>query len=172
MKNKIKLMLMAIIAGIAFTSCEKLDVDFDADYKTTLNIVSQKSTAGTFNESTTIDPLENSDMAKYANKIKSIEVKEVTGVIKSINQPTLLETMQLSMTAAGATPAVWNFSNVDLFTGASLTIDNSSGQFDNMKQILNKKEVFTVAATGSTTGDNVQFSLEITIKTKVTANPL
>jgi hypothetical protein len=172
MKNKIKLMLMAIIAGIAFTSCEKLDVDFDADYKTTLNINSQKSTAGSFSESATIDPLSNDDMAKYANKIKKIEVKEVIGVIKSINQPTVLETMQLSMTASGASPAVWTFSNVDLFTGASLSIDNSTGQFDNMQQILNKKEVFTVAAVGSTAGDNVQFSLEITIKTTVTANPL
>ena len=172
MKNTIKILLLAFIAGITFSSCEKLDVDFDADYKTTLNINSQKSTAGSFSESATIDPLSNDDMAKYANKIKKIEVKEVIGVIKSINQPTVLETMQLSMTDSGATLAVWNFSNVDLFTGASLSIDNSTGQFDNMQQILNKKEVFTVEAVGSTSGDNVQFSLEITIKTTVTANPL
>ncbi len=176
MKIQTNLMLLAMIASFAMVSCDKLDVEFDADYKTTLNVVTEKgfvkSTDGAFYESATIDPLSNSDMAKYAKKIKSIEVREVKGVIKSINEPTLLETCLLKMSSPGSTSAEWTYTNKQLDVGTEFIMDNSNGQLDNMEQILDKKEEFTVEMSGSTSGDNVSFSLEVTIKTKVTANPL
>lgn len=76
MRNTIKFIALFVMAGIMFTACDKVkdlaDVKFDADFSTNLDIHSvadMKSTQGSFQASATINPLDNPDMATYANLI-------------------------------------------------------------------------------------------------------
>lgn len=180
MRNTIKFIALFVMAGMLFTACDKVkdlaDVKFDADFSTNLDIHSvadMKSTQGSFEASATINPLDNSDMATYANLIKEIKVNEITAEVLSISDaPVMLETAVFEISSDGFPSAVWEFENVELNQGTILTMDNSSGQFDNMQAILDSTNVFTAEISGTTDKDDVTFTLKVTIKTTVTANPL
>lgn len=84
----------------------------------------------------------------------------------------MLETAEFEISSDGFASAVWEFENVELNQGTVLTLDNSSGQFDNMQAILDSTNIFTAEVSGTTDKDDVTFTLKVTIKTTVTANPL
>ncbi len=180
MKKTQKLLLLVALISISLASCNKIKealvVEFDAVFKTNLNALvspgTLKATDGTFSVSSTIDPLSNPDMATYAALIQEITITEITGMITSITQPTTLETATVTMSSSGYSDASWFFSDVALNQGTTLTLDNANGQFDNMQSILESNNEFTVEFSGSTTDDDLEFAMEITIKTKVKASPL
>lgn len=181
MRNTIKFIALFVMAGMLFTACDKVkdlgDVKFDADFSTNLDIHSvaadMKSTQGSFQASATINPLDNSDMATYANLIKEIKVNEITAEVLNISDaPVMLESAVFEISSDGFPSAVWEFENEELNVGTILTMDNTSGQFDKMQNILDSTNVFTAEVSGSTDKDDVTFTLKVTIKTTVTANPL
>lgn len=180
MKMTNKLFLLIALVSMSLVSCNKIKealvVEFDAVFKTDLNALvgpgTLKATDGTFNVSSTIDPLSNPDMATYSELIQEINITEITGEITSITQPTTLETATFTMSSAGYSDASWSFSDVALNQGTTLTLDNANGQFDNMQTILESGNEFTVELNGTTTDDDLEFTMEITITTTVKASPL
>jgi len=180
MKNTNKLLLLVALISISLASCNKikeaLEVEFDAVFKTNLNAIvppgTLKATDGTFSVSSTIDPLSNPDMATYAALIQEINVTEITGLITSITQPTTLETATVTMSSSGYSDASWSFSDVALNQGTTLTLDNANGQFNNMQSILESGNEFTVEMNGTTSDDDLEFTMEITITTTVKASAL
>ncbi len=175
---KIKIALLSLlISVIGFSGCEKAkditDVKFDANYSADLNInvTPGRSINGTFSESVTIDPASNEQVEQYLDLIKSWEVQGVSGEFIETSNDFML--LNLTFTIASEDKsAEWNFSDIAVTTGTSLTLDNSEGQWDTVNQILAEKQSFTVAVNGETEQDDVQFTLRITIETEVTANPL
>jgi hypothetical protein len=177
MKTMTKLFVLLAAVILLSPGCEKakdlLDVKFDADFKSDLNIdVPAGARSATFSESATIDPQSNTDFAEYGSKIKEIEIKEVKATILAINKSVVLESADLSVTSGDMTPANWSFSNETLTVGKELTLDNNNGQWDNVQAILNTQNAFTTAISGTVSEDDVQFTIQIEIKTSVTANPL
>lgn len=177
MKKQVKPLLLIIAAMMIYQGCSKLDVDFDANFKTNLNVIVSpdglKNLAGyPFSASAVIDPMDDSDFAKYTNKIKEIKVKELTAEVTSINKPVSLVSCDFSVSSSGYVPANWSFENEDIFIGKVFTLANTNGQWDNVQTILDSKEQFTVSIAGETDQDDVQFTIEVTIKTEITANPL
>jgi len=150
-----------------------LDVKFDANFKSDLNIdVPTGTKSATFSAEATIDPQSNTDFAEYGSKIKEIEIKEAKATILAINKTVVMENAEISVTSGSMTPAKWNYSNETLAVGTVLTLGNESGQWDNVQAILNAQNAFTTAINGTISEDDVQFTLQIEIKTSVTANPL
>ncbi|NOX87064.1 MAG: hypothetical protein GXO86_14075 [Chlorobi bacterium] len=173
--------LRFLLGGILFTAfifsgCNKakeaLDVTFNANYKTNLNVdVPAVARSVTFSESETIDPASDPEVSKYWDKIKKFEVQEITGSIISISKNVTLVSATLSVFNETKN-AQWTFTNVPLAVGTTLTLDNSNGQWDTVAQILQDKKVFTVSVNGEVSEGDVSFTILVTIKTKVTANPL
>ncbi|KAF0128972.1 MAG: hypothetical protein FD155_2797 [Bacteroidetes bacterium] len=180
MKTLLKLSFILLLIGFGNTGCEKIkslaDVTFDANYESTIDVdvvpSALKATNGTFFETVTIDPLSNSDMATYANLIKDIDVVEVSAEVISLSTPVQLISATLNASSTGFTDASWSFANETLTVGKVLTLSNDAGQFDNLQKILTSKNVFTVTLQGQTDVNEATFSLLMTFKTRVTANPL
>ncbi len=177
MKTMTKLLLLLAVVALLSPGCEKakdlLDVKFDANFKSDLNIdVPAGTKSATFGAEATIDPQSNTDFAEYGSKIKEIEIKEAKATILAINKTVVLENAEISVTSGSMTPAKWSFSNENLAVGTVLTLGNDSGQWDNVQAILNTQNAFTTAINGTVSEDDVQFTLQIEIKTSVTANPL
>lgn len=166
-----------LVAAIVFTGCNKVknaaDVHFDANYSTDINVTvsPNRDINGSFNESATIDPSSNADVNTYLNLIKSWEIVGVSGEITSVSQDFTLLSATVSVSSADQN-ASWEFSNLAVTTGSSLTLDNSGGQWDTINKILAEKQAFTVSFSGQTDQDNVQFTLHVTLQSKVVANPL
>jgi len=179
MKITSKLLLVLLLVGIVGTGCKKLlDVKFKADFVTNLNAVVPATTLkagvdGTFTVTETIDPKSNSTFAQYANKIVDLQILEVTAEIVAISKPVTLVNGSLTVTTEDhASEAAWSFTNEDLFVGKKLTIGNENGQFSKVRNMLKDMKTIIVTLSGTTDQDDVTFTLKVTYKTEVTANPL
>jgi hypothetical protein len=181
MKTLTQLLLLSLTSLMIYTGCEKtkrlLDIKFDADFDTNLNVVvesagGEKSLSGVFYASAEIDPMSNDDFAEYAEKIKDIGVESVVAEVTSISMPAVLLSADLTISSGGVDPATWAFANEDLHQGKTFTLGNENGQWDRVQTMLNNQNLITVVMEGSTDEDNLEFTLKVTIDTEVVANPL
>ncbi len=166
-----------------FTSCEKIkslaDVKFDTELGGDIHVMISKdmqksATVDTypFSESVKVDLRDNEDIDKYFDKLKNFDVQSVTLTVKGVTGgPVTLLNGSLTIGAASSS-ALWLVKNVALESGNTITLDNNTGQWDIVNEILDSKKNFTIAVEGTTDKDNVSFTLYVGIKVSVTANPL
>lgn len=176
MKNVKFYLTTLLLVGFIFMGCNKvkdiLDITFDATYTTDININVQKSRNVKFSESATVDPSSDHDVKQYWDKIKKFEVNSVTAEITSISKDDVqLITSDLTISNESKT-VKWTVNNIPLVVGTTITLDNSSGQWDTLSQILGDKKLFKVTVSGETSDGDFQFTIQVTIKSKVTANLL
>jgi hypothetical protein len=181
MKKLIPVALLLMLIGVVFSGCKEssslLDVTFEADYQSDMDVVVSPSTLkigvnGVFSSSTTIDPLSNSDLAKYANNIKSVEILEAKGTILEVSSNATILNADLNISAPDMDNAQWLFTNEPIEVGNVIELTNANGQLDKLSSILSSKKTFTIAFIGETDEDNVTFTMRVYIRAKVTANPL
>jgi uncharacterized protein involved in propanediol utilization len=91
--------------------------------------------------------------------------------VLSINKPVTIKMASIAIFSETGSTA-WNFSNEAITVGKILTLGNESSQWIIAQNIFTDKNIFTILLDGETNVDDVNFTLEVTIKTKVTANPL
>jgi hypothetical protein len=180
MKNIKSLVSLVLIIILASTGCKKLenllDVTFNAEYTVNLEAVippasDLKQSAGVFSACKIIDPNSNSEFSAYADKIKKIEITSISAKVLSINKPVTIKMASIAIFSETGSTA-WNFSNEAITVGKILTLGNESSQWIIAQNIFTDKNIFTILLDGETNVDDVNFTLEVTIKTKVTANPL
>lgn len=178
--------LIWIISGlfmftIIFTACNEddaedlADVTFDVEYSKDLNIVAEtksglKDIQATFSVQDTIDPYSNGDYEKYSGNIKEVKITEVKGEVTSINKDFTL--VQTNLEVASGYLAEWSFTNVPVTTATVLTLDNANGQWDEVEKMLDQGTPLAIFLYGETDEDDVEFTVKVTIKAEVTANPL
>lgn len=182
MKTLLRSSILILFVSIIFSGCEKIkslaDVTFEAEFSTDLPVQIQPTSLkadvnGTFFETATIDPLSDTEFAKYAEKIKKIEIIEATAEVITINpSPILLVTANLTASATNFTSAEWSFADESLTQGKQLTLGNENSQWTNLQSILDSKEVFNVTLQGQADVDEASFTVRVKYKTKITANPL
>lgn len=181
MKTFIRIIFTLLLIGIFTPGCEKglLDVKFKSDFVADLNAdvagkLQGKSVAQTFSFTTSdiVDPLTDPDVNKYKDKIKDVSLTKISAEITSISKTVQLVTGKLKVTSTGFTSAEWNFTNQTIQVGSVLSIGNESGQITNVQTMLNSLNPVTVTLSGDTDQGNVQFTLEVTFYTDITANPL
>jgi hypothetical protein len=181
MKKSHILISLMIASFFAIISCEEveslLDVKFNAAFKASMDVVVQPETlksvmVGTFYAADTIDPMSNSDYAKYVEKIKDITVEEATIEITSISEPATLLNATLTVSSEGFTPASWTFTDLALEVGTTVELDNSNGQWDSIQIMLDSQQLIVVVFEGTAEPDDFQFTIQVTIGTEIIANPL
>jgi len=171
--------LVMLVITIALSGCKKieeaLDVKFESTFQTLLNIdvpEGSKSINGSFNESATIDPgAVDDNMEQYLNLIKEINILELSGLVISTSKDVNVSNLIITVASASKS-AQWTFANIAVTQGATIALDNTGGQWDTIDNILTDLEVFTVTASGTTDEDDVQFTIQVTIRAEITANPL
>ncbi|MFK5855704.1 MAG: hypothetical protein QM503_06200, partial [Bacteroidota bacterium] len=129
MKNLTKLFLGLLLAGVVLTSCkeaeELVDVKFPANYEAELDVtvVPSKSVNGTFSVNETVDPTTNSDYSLYLDKIKDVNITEVSGLVLSVNPNITLSSTVIEV-SNGTYNANWEYLNMPITVGTVLTLDN------------------------------------------------
>ncbi len=171
--NYMKLSLSIFVIALMFAiSCSKIaDVNFDATYSANLECEVPPASRGGFSAEDEIDPLSNSDVAKYIDNIKDFEIIELIADITAITKEVKLLSADLEI-YSGSKKASWHIENVNLVLNESLILDNSNGQWDTVKDILSEKKTFYVSIIGQTEEDDVTFTIKVSISGKVTASPL
>jgi len=181
--NKI-LMGLVILTGIfSLASCDKIeslaDVHFDTNLIADLNVAvsgeSKKSTVTEsyyFNESVSVDPKDDPDIEEYFDKLKGYKVNDVTGTIKSVTGGPVTITNATLRISSGDISASWDIPEFVVEKGASLTLGNDEGQWDDLQKVLNEKKLFTVSVEGHADKGGVVFLLSVDMAVTVTANPL
>jgi hypothetical protein len=183
MKKLIKISPMFLILAF-LAGCEKIkdltNVEFDTDMSTDLNInvadASSKSSllSYSFSDASTLDPLEDSEVKKYKEKIEDYDVNSLTATVISVSKPevALLEGTYFQVFDSKDT-ATWTLdAPFYVVSDAVYTLDNTNGNWDKVRKILKRNSVFTVAAAGESSTDNVTIVFEVSIGATVTANPL
>lgn len=175
MKKINYLLALMLLTGLVFTSCNKVkdlaDVTFNASYDADLNVAIPAARNASFETEVTIDPAADEEVQTYLDNIKSFEVQSMTATITSISKDVTLVTADLTVFNSSKT-ATWHMENLPLTVGASIPLDNDNGQWDTVNQIFADKTAFTVKLVGETDEGDVTFTLQVSITTKITANPL
>ncbi len=180
MKKLQKLILLIVLVIFVSTGCNKLeellDVTFSTEYSVNLNAIVPpsnylKQDEGNFSASGTINPNSNTDFLTYADKIKDIEITSISAKVISISKQVTIEMANISISSSNLNTS-WNFSDEVITVGKVLTFGNESGQWNKVQDILESLNTFTVFIDGKTDVNDVEFTLEINIKSIITANPL
>jgi hypothetical protein len=161
-------------------SCELLNVDFDTDLSSDLNINvedsgTKSSLSGySYTSSTTLDPLSDEEVKKYKDKIENYDVNSLTATVISVSKPDVkLLTGTFFEIYDPKDNARWTLSSdFDVEPGAVYTLDDPDGQWGIMRKILKRNSVFTIASEGEANINNVTIVFEVSIGATVTANPL
>ena len=168
-----------LLTALVFSGCKKigdaLDVTFNATFKTDLNIDIPAGTSardiGVFDETESIDPLTDENVKKYQDLIKGVEVDGITVTVTSISKDVVLTNLRFSVKGDNG-EAIWEIASLPVTQGTKHILGNDSGQWDTVNSILEMKKVFTVSASGQSSEDDVEFTFEYVINTKITANAL
>ncbi len=96
----------------------------------------------------------------------------MTGTIKSVTGGPVTITNATLRISSGDISASWDIPEFVVEKGASLTLGNDEGQWDDLQKVLNEKKVFTVSVEGHADKGGVVFLLSVDMAVTVTANPL
>jgi hypothetical protein len=179
MNSTIKI-LFTVLLFTGLMSCELLDVEFDTNLSSDLNInVEDTGTKSGINgygytASTTLDPLSDEDIKEYKDKIDDYSLNSLTATVISVSKPDVkLMAGTFFEIYDSEDNARWTLaSDFDVEVGAEYTLDNTEGQWGTVRDILKRNSVFTIASAGEASANNVTIVFEVSIGATVTANPL
>ncbi len=177
MKKGIFLSLLLILAMSINIGCSKLDVTEDIEFE--IEFVANSSTAA-YEDSEILDASESSDViADYADKIKKIEVQEVTVWLTSFNgapgQKIVINTLSVADENGAGEEIIGTVADQDLESLMNnpipLTLDQAG--LDRLAELIkNSPHKALVKNVGSADSAPIDFVCVFKIKAKMTANPL
>jgi len=181
MKSFVRVFLLALlVTGIA--SCSLLDVERDVEFAANLNIEVEepvlKSTDGiAFIAIEFINPEDNEVVEEYGELVENYDVSEIVAVVTSVSQTDDLDVVFLSGSAfsiyQGGKTATWTMdSDWPVEVGTTFGMGDLGDAYGLVSDILLSHEQFSVSAFGETNVGGVYVTLKVTIKSKLTANPL
>ena len=183
MKNLIKISLLLVMTS-GLSSCEKIRSIFDVEFKTTLNgdleidiqdmEVLKSAEVYAFQAETSVDPLDDEDIADYIDNIKEMNVNDVILSVEYVNkQDVVFKSGTYFRIADHTSEVTWTLSgDWPITEGTEITLEDLGGTYDALEKILDRKKVFTISTEGTCTVTNVFIVIRLGIDTKVTASPL
>ena len=174
---KLKLILASVmLIGLTFSGCEKikslLDVHFNTHFSVDKNVVVPDVNSNiTFDATTTINPKDDADVAKYGNLIKSFDITKAMCSFTNVSESFTLVSFDVIITS-GSESTTWHFSNLSIINGTEISLPNTNGQWDTANLILGSLNPFTVRVTGESDKGNISFNFKTELDATVTANPL
>ncbi|TFH21819.1 MAG: hypothetical protein E4H10_14755 [Bacteroidia bacterium] len=178
MKSLVRVFLLTVLAtGIA--SCSLLDVEKDVEFAATLNINVEdpvvKSTGGVgFAVAELVDPSTNDVVDEYGDLIENYDVSEIVAVVRSVSEAGVVFLAGSTFSIyQGNKSATWSMGTDYPAEVANIFEMTDLGDaYGVVADILLTGDPFYVAAVGETNVGNVSISMEVTIKSRLTANPL
>jgi len=178
MKSFVRVFLLAMLAtGIA--SCSLLDVERDVDLSATLNINVEepvmKSTEGVgFAVAELVIPRENDVVDEYAHLVENYDVSEIVAVVRSVSETgvVFLEGSTFAIYQGTTLNAVWTMdTDYPAEVGNIFNMTDLGDAYGVVADILLTSDPFYVAAVGETNVGDVSITMEVTIRSRLTANP-
>lgn len=178
MKSLVRVVLLGIlVTGIA--SCSLLDVERDVEFTSTLTIDVEepvmKSTAGVgFAAAETVTPRNNEVVEEYAHLVENYDVSEIVAIVRSVSQSEVvfLKGSVFSIYQGNKTASWTMGTDYPAEVGTIFEMQNLGNAYGVVADILLTADPFFVTAVGETNVGNVLITLDVTIKSKLTANPL
>jgi hypothetical protein len=178
MKSFVRVFLLALLV-IGVGSCSLLDIERDVELSATLNIdaveqTMKSTTAGDFTVAELVDPGTNEVVEEYADLVENYDVSEIVAVVRSVSQSDV-EFLSGSVFSIyqGNTTASWTMgTNYPAEVGNIFEMTDLGDAYGVVADILLTGDPFYVAAEGETNVGNVTITMEVTIRSTLTANPL
>lgn len=182
MKDTIKSLVLSLLL-VSLFSCENVEIP-GADITFPITLVKRLPVAATdTNEktfTTTLDATSDAEIQKYLSKIKSYEITELLFGIE--NYASTIEdeiyfngTMGFSKVTDSQASSTCALNNIPITHWAG-TQDFPIGTCDNILNEISKvfaeENAVKVYMTGTFTKAPLSFDLKVTVKAKITANPL
>lgn len=170
-----------ILLSGAFTSCEKIAEELENATEITINTtldapivaVPEASKAGEarFNESYVLDIANNADLGDYIEKIKSLELKQITVTVESStpsNLTLLNGTFSITDNVDGTSFSFAAPNNMPLLNGSSFTIDETNPGWATVNAIIASKHAATVRANGVISNETFEVTFLCSLGVKAT----
>jgi len=178
--KKLFIPFVALFLTISLGSCDKVkelaDVDFDANLSTPNMTITpplgKVETSGyPFLVTNKINPLSNSDIKKYLNKIKKWDIKMIeVEIIKVSDENTFLKAgTKLEMKGTKNTASMTLTKDTKIYEGYTFKVPENV--YNSVEKILNEKEEFEVNFEGGL-NNNATVVMKVNIDVTITANPL
>lgn len=177
MKKSILLSLVLFLALGLMTGCSKLDITEEFDIEITFIA---NSTTAAYDDKIVFDATESSDIiADYADKIKEIEILNVTVRLTSFNGPDdqeiVLNTLSVASESGEGETTVGTVSDVLLKplldTEMPVTIEQAG--IDRFCELIkDSPHKALVSNVGTASSEPIDFVCVFTFEVKMTANPL
>lgn len=176
----IKKLAFLVIATLGITSCGLFNVDVDTTMSGVLNIDVEDNMAKAgvvgypFSDAVTLDPQEDEDVKKYADKIDKVGVGNITATVISVSKSdvVILRGSTVTLSANGKEDAIYTLEedwSIDI--NASFQLDDQGNVFyDEVSAILQDVKPFSLEMNGNSSVSGVTIGLEFDIDATVTGS--
>ncbi len=187
MKTTVKIFFSLLLIAFVSTACSKLDVEVAADFKANMpvsiaadatpdSVTTTKNTNQDwyyFGVSDTLDPNDNADYKKYADKIKEINITSITATIRNPNKAFDLGFLYIEVKDLNTNTFVyWSWGLSQVVDGTTFTFDDTGGKFAEVKAMFLAGHKVETYCGGYASERGITFSIETIYGTKIIANPL
>ncbi len=172
-----------LLFGLTLFSCDEtkdlLDVEFDTTISTKLPVAAATTDEGTY--SILLDATVDSEIQKYAEKIKKYEVKELWIAVENYSTPLASEEIYFngdlgfsskSASTPASTCAISNLNITHVAATGDFAINSCSAILSDIATAFTGDNAVKVYLVGAVNKAPVSFDLKVTVKVGVTANPL
>jgi len=176
MKTAKFLLITAFLFLGSLTSCDWLKDQADVDFDTivpvvyTVNETASNPSGKSYTDTKTLNTISDSEIAKYANKLKGFSVTKITYTVTGANPSSVTLTNGKLTTASGKTIAT--VASVDLSNSTETELTKDATGIDDLTSTLLSTKQASVTLQGTLSKTPVAFTLTIKYYLTVTANPL
>lgn len=166
--KKTVLFLMISAVFLLFQSCDDLlDVNFDAEFSTNMNIdvAETKADGYAFSESRTLNITDDDEVEKYIDRIKDLEITEIECSLTGIPAGESLPELSVKVDELNMQVDMTNITENSIFVlPVNDALLNSLGNY------LQDNHQTTITVFGTSTYAPMVLGVKLTFKSKVTAS--
>lgn len=173
---KIRKLFVLIIMGIfLLPNCKtedegegNLDMDMTLEGQMDIIVFPERGPVE-FSGFADIDPTAHTDFMEHFDSFEDVQITGLTAEVLDVSWTGVTINWITFKIYHSNDEAVWSFTNIPVEPGEVITLDNSNGQWDTVKKIVKKKEIFFVTVEGESSHGDVHFTLLIQSKIKLVA---
>ncbi len=179
MKNLSKL---ALLFMLFFGSCDSVEDLADVSFESTLSKTIPVAAASTDEMTTfvTLDATSDPEIMKYASKIKSYEISELTFAVENYNTTISSEIYfngvigfsKVGESSPTKTCAISPLNITHVAGTGSFTVNPCTSLANDIAELFSEDNAVKIYLKGAFTKAPLSFDFIVTVKAKVTANPL
>ncbi len=180
--NKLSIIFISAFSLSTLLSCDEVEKFTDVKFSSTISQSLPVAVTGTdeMTISIVLDATTDTEIKKYADKIKKYEIEEILFAIENYDAPTDDE-IYFNGEIGFSNKSVQSASSSCTISPLNVTHVNGTGDFNistcdaivgEISTIISDDNAIKIYMTGTFTNAPLSFRLKVTIKVAVTANPL